>query len=148
MIQFPVTNETEVPIIFDPHINPFALACCECGTTSMAILTLSSVVCVIIIFPLMFRERTGEKFLPWTHGEASHQTSSLQIDNWYKILHSLWSVFKLHTSFTFAICLYIIPSNPAVMLHTENTRAYSVSVQPAPWMVNTGSNESIRPIPI
>lgn len=73
-----------------------------------AILTLSSIICVIIIFPLVFREREGEKILPWTHGEASHHASNLQLDSWKTILHSLWRVSKLQTSFVFAIALYLI----------------------------------------
>src|SRR6187431_2581501 len=35
--QLPTASEADVPMIFEPHINPLAFACCDRGTISMAI---------------------------------------------------------------------------------------------------------------
>ncbi|MBS1744155.1 MAG: MFS transporter [Bacteroidetes bacterium] len=74
---------------------------------SSAILTLSFAVCLIMIVPLIFRERAGEKFLPWTKGAASDETSHLQFDNWKNIFSSLLRVFTLRNSLIFALVGFV-----------------------------------------
>jgi PAT family beta-lactamase induction signal transducer AmpG len=54
---------------------------------SFAIGTLSIGVCLIMLVPLLLRERPGEKLLPWTSGVASPGSSELKIDSWQKSLY-------------------------------------------------------------
>lgn len=75
---------------------------------STAVLTLSITGCLILMIPLLFRERHGERILPWTKGEPSHHTTSLHMDDWMKILRSLFGVFLLPTSLFFAAGLFFI----------------------------------------
>ena len=60
---------------------------------SMAILSLSLVVGLIMLVPLCLRERPGERLLPWTTGQASNETAALQLNSWSVIFRSLFSVF-------------------------------------------------------
>ena len=41
------------------------------------------------LFPLLLRERPGERLLPWTAGEASDVSAALQLDEWAEIGQSL-----------------------------------------------------------
>jgi PAT family beta-lactamase induction signal transducer AmpG len=75
---------------------------------STAILSLSIGVAVIMMVPLLMRERPGEKFLPWTKGEISPETRNLQLDSFKKIFKSLISVFFLRSSFLFGIAVFFI----------------------------------------
>ncbi len=72
-----------------------------------AILTLSVLVGLIMLVPLFLRERPGEKFLPWTAGEASHETKKMQLTGWAIIFKSLYRVFTLRNSLLLAIILFI-----------------------------------------
>lgn len=64
----------------------------------IAIISLSSLVLLIMLIPLGLRERPGEKLLPWTRGEASKETISMQIKDWRVIFKSLYKVFFLPVS--------------------------------------------------
>ncbi len=63
-----------------------------------AILTLSVSVCLIIIAPLLLRERPGEKFLPWTKGQTTPEVAKIQLGSFAQILKSLFKVFILPSS--------------------------------------------------
>lgn len=62
---------------------------------STAMLTLAVAVSIIMMVPLLSRERQGEKILPWTAGKALPETKQLQLSNWRSILKALYSVFSL-----------------------------------------------------
>jgi PAT family beta-lactamase induction signal transducer AmpG len=72
-----------------------------------AMLMLAVVIGIIMFVPIFLRERTGEKILPWTKGEASPVTKILQVDSWRTIFQSLYSVFKLRNSLIIALILFI-----------------------------------------
>ncbi len=74
---------------------------------STAILMLSIAVCLIMLVPLCFRERPGEKLLPWTAGNASAENKKIQITSWPVIFKSLYRVFTLRNSLLFAIMAFI-----------------------------------------
>lgn len=73
---------------------------------STAMLTLAVVVSIIMLVPLLLRERQGEKILPWTEGKALPETKKLQLSNWRSILKALYSVFSLRNSLLLAILLF------------------------------------------
>ncbi|MGF2411415.1 MFS transporter [Ferruginibacter sp.] len=72
-----------------------------------AISMLSVGVGLIMLAPLLLRERAGEKILPWTKGETSPETKKLRISSWSTIGKSLYSVFTLRNSLLFATIAFI-----------------------------------------
>ena len=74
---------------------------------STAMLMLAVAISVIMLVPLLLRERHGEKILPWTSGTASPETKQLQLTNWRSIFKSLYSVFSLRNSLLLAMLIFI-----------------------------------------
>jgi PAT family beta-lactamase induction signal transducer AmpG len=74
---------------------------------SYAILMLALAIGLTMLAPLFFRERSGERILPWTTGEALSETKKIQLDNWSIILKSLISVFTLRNSILFTVIIFI-----------------------------------------
>jgi MFS transporter, PAT family, beta-lactamase induction signal transducer AmpG len=75
---------------------------------STAILSLSLAVCVIMLVPLLLRERPGEKLLPWTTGTIHPHSEEVQLDSWSHIFISLKHVFFLPGSILMGIAVYFI----------------------------------------
>jgi MFS transporter, PAT family, beta-lactamase induction signal transducer AmpG len=73
----------------------------------VAVLSLSLTVGFIMLVPLLFRERPGEKFLPWTSGTTSPDAAARQLHSWTKIFRSLSSVLKLPNSILLISVLFI-----------------------------------------
>jgi PAT family beta-lactamase induction signal transducer AmpG len=71
-----------------------------------AIVSFSLVVSLIILIPLLLRERPGEKLLPWTRGEASKTAAKIQLHSWKSIFKSLYKVFFLPVSFMMGIAVF------------------------------------------
>lgn len=72
-----------------------------------AILSLSLVVCLIMLVPLLLRERPGEKLLPWTPGKASPEAIKMQADSFMKIFKSLFKVFFLPSSLWMGLAFFL-----------------------------------------
>lgn len=72
-----------------------------------AILALSATVCLIMLVPLLMRERPGEKLLPWTKGSASNEALHLQLESWALIFKSLFKVFILRYSLLLGFISYL-----------------------------------------
>lgn len=64
-----------------------------------AIVSFSIIVSMIILVPLLLRERPSEKLLPWTKGEKSKNAEQIQVHSWKIIFKSLVKVFFLPVSF-------------------------------------------------
>ena len=60
-----------------------------------------------MLVPTFLRERSGEKLMPWTAGEASHETKKMQLFNWKVIMQSIYKVFRLRNSLVIAIVGFI-----------------------------------------
>ncbi len=75
---------------------------------SYAILFLSVGVALIMLVPLLMRERPGEKFLPWTKGVASASAAKMQLESWKQIFKSLFSVFLLPSSLQLAVSFFFV----------------------------------------
>ena len=73
-----------------------------------ALLILASTICLIMLVPLLLRERPGEKQLPWTAGVASPQSASMQPQSWMDIFKSLFKVFFLPSSILMGIAVFLI----------------------------------------
>lgn len=74
-------------------------------TTS--ILMLSIMVCLIMLAPLLLRERPGERLLPWTTGNVSKEAEQMRVTSWKVIFKSLSKVFLLRNSLLFAVVIFI-----------------------------------------
>lgn len=55
------------------------------------------------LFPLLIRERSGERLLPWTTGQASEETLKLHEGSWLFIGKGLLKVFLLPTTLWMAL---------------------------------------------
>jgi PAT family beta-lactamase induction signal transducer AmpG len=73
----------------------------------LAILSVAFTIALTMLAPLFFRERQGERLLPWTNGNAAAETKNLQINDWGIILKSLFKVFTLRNSIIFTIVIFI-----------------------------------------
>ena len=71
-----------------------------------AFASFSVIVSLIILIPLLLRERPGEKLLPWTKGEASKATVKIQLHSWKTIFKSLVKVFFLPVSFLMGMAAF------------------------------------------
>ena len=71
-----------------------------------AILTLSVAVCLIMLVPLLLRERPGEKLLPWTKGQTTPAVAKIQLHSFGQIFKSLFKVFILPSSLLMGIAFF------------------------------------------
>lgn len=71
-----------------------------------AIVSFSLITSIIILVPLLLRERPGEKLLPWTKGEASKTAAKIQLHSWKGIFKSLYKVFFLPVSFMMGVAAF------------------------------------------
>ena len=72
-----------------------------------AVLSLSFAVGLIMLVPLLLRERPGEKLLPWTKGAASAETVKMHLDSFAKIFRSLFKVFILPSSLWMGMAFFL-----------------------------------------
>lgn len=72
-----------------------------------AIAALSIPVAFIILIPICFRERPGEKFFPWTKGEASEKSKNLQLRSWKTIFKNLVKVVLLPSVFIMVVISFL-----------------------------------------
>ena len=73
-----------------------------------AILFLSVVVGLILLVPLLIRERPGERLFPWTTGDASLMAEKMQLDNFPQIFKSLFKVFFLPDSLLMGVGVFFL----------------------------------------
>ncbi|HMC01866.1 MAG TPA: MFS transporter [Flavobacteriaceae bacterium] len=72
-----------------------------------AISSLSIAVGFIILVPIFFRERPGEKIMPWTNGKPSKESISAQLVSWKQIFKSLLKVIILPSTIIMGIASII-----------------------------------------
>lgn len=82
-----------------------------------AVLSLSIAISIIIMFPLLLRERPGEKLLPWTKGTESAINLKMQLESWSQIFKSLFNVFFLPGSLLMGVAFFFIQMGFG-LLHT------------------------------
>lgn len=73
-----------------------------------AIRFLSVVVGLILLVPLLIRERAGEKILPWTKGVASLMAEKMQLGSFRQIFKSLFMVFFLPNSLLMGVGVFFL----------------------------------------
>ena len=109
-------------------INNFGLA--------TAISSLSIVVATIMFFPIYFRERPGEKTMPWTAGKVSPDSKQTQLNSWKYIFKSLYKVVRLKSSLVFALGVFVV----SLMFGLIDTLLPIFSIQELGWTNSYFSN--------
>ncbi len=71
-----------------------------------AILTLAVVVCLIMLVPLLLRERPGERLLPWTKGQTTPAVAKIQLKSFAQIFKSLYKVVILPSSLLMGVAFF------------------------------------------
>jgi len=103
---------------------------------SIAISSLSIAVAIIMIIPIYFRERPGEKLMPWTSGEASSESKQTQLRSWAHIFKSLYKVVRLKSSVVFGIGVFVV----GLMFGLIDTLLPIFSIQELGWTNSSFSN--------
>jgi PAT family beta-lactamase induction signal transducer AmpG len=80
-----------------------------------AIFSLSLTVVLIMLVPLLLRERPGERLLPWTSGGVSPDAAKLQLGSFTKIFTSLFRALKLPDSILLILGLFTMLTALAFM---------------------------------
>ena len=94
-----------------------------------ATLVLSFCVCIILLVPLLVRERPGEKLLPWTKGGVSPGAAGMQLDSFSIIFKSLFKVFFLPSSLYISIAFFLFNMGIALL----ETMLPVFTIQEAGW---------------
>jgi MFS transporter, PAT family, beta-lactamase induction signal transducer AmpG len=68
---------------------------------------LAILVSLIMLVPLLIRERPGERMLPWSQGNASPEAESMQLHSFSKIFKSLFKVFFLPSSLFMGVAFFL-----------------------------------------
>lgn len=100
-----------------------------------AIASLSVIVALIMIVPIYFTERPGEKLMPWTKGQVAFESKQTQLRSWSQILKSVYRVVKLRSSIIFGIGSFII----GIMYGLMDTLFPIFSIQELGWSNSTFS---------
>ncbi|WP_179020436.1 MFS transporter [Winogradskyella forsetii] len=102
---------------------------------TLAIASLSIVVALIMLVPVFFTERPGEKIMPWSKGQAAEDSKQTQLRSWSQILKSLYRVVKLRSSIIFCIASFII----GIMYGLVDTLLPIFTIQELGWSNTTFS---------
>lgn len=102
---------------------------------STAVGSLSIVVGLIMLVPICFRERPGEKLMPWTKGEVSQASKTSQLESWSQIFKSLLKVVSLPSSIIMGIAIFII----GIMFGLMDTLLPVFTIQELGWTNTTYS---------
>jgi MFS transporter, PAT family, beta-lactamase induction signal transducer AmpG len=65
---------------------------------SYAIASFSVVIFLIMLIPLVIKERAGEKMFPWTPGAASKKSIDIQLNSWKGLFKNVVRIFMLPVS--------------------------------------------------
>lgn len=64
-------------------------------------------IAIVMLIPLLARERRGERMLPWTEGRPAAEARRLQLEGWRDIGGSLFRVFLLPVSLAGALAIFV-----------------------------------------
>jgi len=103
---------------------------------TIAISSLSIAVAFIMLVPIFFRERPGEKFTPWSKGKASKESKSVQLGSWRQIFKSLFRVVILPSTLFMGIASFII----GLMFGLIDTLLPIFTIQELGWTNTSYSN--------
>ncbi|HYQ57370.1 MAG TPA: MFS transporter, partial [Draconibacterium sp.] len=65
------------------------------------------IISVVMLFPLILKERPGERLAPWTAGRTSPEAQKIQLTSWKILLNSLYKAFILPVSLFMGIAVFV-----------------------------------------
>jgi PAT family beta-lactamase induction signal transducer AmpG len=74
---------------------------------STAIMSLSVLIGLIFLVPMLLRERPREKVFPWSKGVAAAENILIQVHSWGEIFKSIWKVITLRNTIILAIVMFV-----------------------------------------
>ena len=69
---------------------------------ALAAIVTAAFVAVVMLLPLLLRERAGEKLMPWSEGQASAHTQSVQVQRWRPLVLGVLEAMKRSASLALA----------------------------------------------
>lgn len=78
--------------------------------------TFALLVMTIMLIPLLLRERSGERLLPWSPGRASEAAGAVQLRDWRGLLRSLLQVALLPASLLAAAAVFAAGAGSRLLL--------------------------------
>ena len=73
---------------------------------SKAVLLFSSVILIVMIVPIIIKERSGEKRFPWSKGVTSPEVLNIQVKNWKALFKDIGKVIILPSSLLFIVVAF------------------------------------------
>lgn len=73
----------------------------------LTFITVATMVGILTLFPICFRERRGERLFPWSLGQASPTSLQLQAKSWSDIFRNLFQVIFLPSSILLALIAFL-----------------------------------------
>jgi len=80
-----------------------------------AVSVLSITVFIIMLLPLLLRERPGEKRVPWQPGRASAEALAMKVETWSEILFTLKRAFILRSSLVMVAVAFVFTTGIGLM---------------------------------
>lgn len=62
---------------------------------------------LVMLAPLLLRERPGERLLPWTKGQASVEAQARQLHGWVPIIRALFAALLKLPNLAFALAVFV-----------------------------------------
>ncbi|UPT67923.1 MAG: MFS transporter [Sphingobacteriales bacterium JAD_PAG50586_3] len=103
---------------------------------SVAVITLSVLVFIIMAVALMVKERQGEKLLPGLPGKTSPQAALMAVDSWPKLFKSFKQVVFLPNTLLLLLAIYIA----MISIHYVRTLLPVFTIQELKWTSQYYSN--------
>ncbi|TNJ43199.1 MFS transporter [Tamlana fucoidanivorans] len=103
---------------------------------STAITSMSISTFFIILVPICFRERPGEKLTPWSKGKASPISKKAQLTSWTKIFRCIYKVTILPSSLILAFAMFTL----GIMYGLIDTLLPIFTIQELDWTNTSYSN--------
>ncbi|KQS36278.1 MFS transporter [Pedobacter sp. Leaf194] len=72
----------------------------------ISVLAIAFLIGVVVLVPLLLRERRMERLFPWSSGEPDNSNEKLQINSWRAMVKSLYLAFSLKNSFLLGLLLF------------------------------------------
>lgn len=102
---------------------------------SAAIASMSVATIFIILVPICFRERPGEKLMPWTKGKISLEAKKTQSQSWKQIVVNLFKVTILPSSMVLGFAVFLV----GIMYGLIDTLLPIFTIQELDWTNSTYS---------
>ena len=74
---------------------------------AVAAIATAAFVALVMLLPLLLRERSGEKLLPWTSGQAAPVTRERQLTRWWPLLRNVAAAMARPASLMLALGILI-----------------------------------------